>query len=758
MNDEENNDAENLANKGKESYKAKNYERTMKHYEDIKLDPMEYKNVSDFCEWGKAILGLAEIRQDEALFEYGFEKYETAATLEKLDKEKASILYAWGNGLSSLAEIKPDETIFNRTFEKYKQATEFNPNCDLAYCNWGIALYRWAIIKKDETTFEKAFKKYEKAIDINSSNAKAYYNWGITLYRKARIKQKEDLIKKAELKKHKMAMEELDRASKSSLFKSALEKYYETENSKPNEELIEMFKQPFEKYDKAIRLNPSNALASLAYCNWGIAIFRLAEEKKEADLFESAFQKYKEAIKLDPKNTSVYFYWGVALYGLAKITRNEAFKKNLEDFEKETEKVKEPDTLLIKGELYFILYQSEKNKEYEEKVKKYFKESKKDILEILTFLDEDNEKDLIDKDLKDTDFLRSLLSSDNKDSKDSTFFQKTTENVEQKYLDEYKKIYILSNFIISRLYISNQNEKYEKYEKFVAHYREKEVSQRLLFEKDFKFRLNTIDYSNDKKEGKNLLEFLYREKCPSDEKLSKEEYEAFGSCFTFDYDSLNQFRLYGKEEGREGTGLSLVFRDSFFNKEAKMDFESPKKDSLKMEMDDSINEDKSALFRCIYIDPDPEVKQSIVSVGQKEKISFHKEKLGDKFEFYSNEIEKIIECVREKMNELKEQAKTLDPDVVGQLLIKLRYLVKHISFKDEQECRIVKIRRLKTKHNDDEIKNDSKRLYIEYQPKVSNHLERIIFGPKATGFESFKNMLKNKKLEITCERSKNTLA
>jgi len=752
MDSEENKDAENLANKRNESYKAKNYDEINKYYEGLKLDPEDPKNASSFCKWAEAILGLAEIKQDEELFEYGFEKYDIAAKLEKLDKDKALIFYNWGNGLSSLAEIKQDETIFNRTFEKYDQATILNPKCDSAFCNWGIALYRWAVIKKDNTEFDKAFEKYDKAIEINQNNAKAYYNWGITLYRKARIKQKEDLIKKTELKKHKTAVEKLDNASNSSLFKSALEKYQEIENSKPNNDLMEIFKQTFEKYDKAIHSNPSNALASLAYCNWGIALFRLAEEKKEASLFESAFKKYEEAININPNNDSVYFYWGIALHGLVKIKQDEAFLENLKKFEKESEKIDDANTLLIKGEIYFILHQTRKEQKYEEKVKKYFRKSKKDILEILTFLDEENENKIIG-----TDILHSLLNPDNKDSRDSVFFKKTTENIMQD-LEKYKKIYILSNFIISRLYVSNQNEKYERYEKVAAHYREKEVLQKLLFDKDFKFKLNAIDYSNDPNEGKTFLDFLYgKNNYKTDEELNS-EYEAFGGSFTFDYDSLNQFRLYGKEEGKEGTGLSLVFRDSFFSKEAKMDFEPPKKDSLKMEMDDSINENKSPLFRCIYIDPDPETEQSIVSVGQKEEYLFYKEKLGNKYEFYSNEIQKIIECVREKMKELKENAKDLDPDVVGQLLIKLRYFVKHISFKDEQECRIVKIRRLKAKHNDDEIKNDSKRLYIEYQPKVSNHLEKIIFGPKATGFELFKNMLKNKKLEITCEKSKNSLA
>jgi hypothetical protein len=105
----------------------------------------------------------------------------------------------------------------------------------------------------------------------------------------------------------------------------------------------------------------------------------------------------------------------------------------------------------------------------------------------------------------------------------------------------------------------------------VAHYREKTISQKmLLFDEDSNFRLNAINYSNDPTEGKILFDYLFeKDKRPIDESLNR-EYGAFAGCFIFNHDSLNQFRLYGKENGTKGTGLSLVFRNSFFNEEAKM--------------------------------------------------------------------------------------------------------------------------------------------------------------------------------------------
>ena len=63
------------------------------------------------------------------------------------------------------------------------------------------------------------------------------------------------------------------------------------------------------------------------------------------------------------------------------------------------------------------------------------------------------------------------------------------------------------------------------------------------------FRLNTINNVNDPSEGQLLINYLKGIKIGSfyapnfDENL-----HAFISCFTFNHDSLNQFRLYGKNE------------------------------------------------------------------------------------------------------------------------------------------------------------------------------------------------------------------
>ena len=116
-----------------------------------------------------------------------------------------------------------------------------------------------------------------------------------------------------------------------------------------------------------------------------------------------------------------------------------------------------------------------------------------------------------------------------------------------------------------------------------------------------------------------------------------------------------------------------------------------------------------------------------------------------------------LHTVSKKLEDLKRliENEELNTTIIGQLLINLRYLTKHIAFKEELECRIVKIHCL----NDSKIKtsNDFKQMYVEYLP-VPIHIKKIYFGTNAKGMELFQDILTHNRLNIKCEKSKNTLA
>ena len=107
-----------------------------------------------------------------------------------------------------------------------------------------------------------------------------------------------------------------------------------------------------------------------------------------------------------------------------------------------------------------------------------------------------------------------------------------------------------------------------KFESKVAHYSRPSTAFKLFGdeknnENPSNFRLSTIRGVNDPTEGLVLNDYWDQQGIP--ETIHTNDTATFISCFTFNHDNLNQFRLYGKENGREATGVSLVFNKEFFS-------------------------------------------------------------------------------------------------------------------------------------------------------------------------------------------------
>ena len=138
-----------------------------------------------------------------------------------------------------------------------------------------------------------------------------------------------------------------------------------------------------------------------------------------------------------------------------------------------------------------------------------------------------------------------------------------------------------------------------------------------------------------------------------------------------------------------------------------------------------------SLFRCIYIDPDT---NQVVSVGHRDYHTFYKikdilfnnknkevrvkEKIAE-IEDYKKKIDAKTEKVDEYLKELKIiiNKEELDFKVVCNLLLNLRYLVKHVAFKEEQECRIVKIKTPLDEDNNRPINDNHHWFYVNFTSK-----------------------------------------
>jgi hypothetical protein len=460
----------------------------------------------------------------------------------------------------------------------------------------------------------------------------------------------------------------------------------------------------------------------------------------------------RAAERLGWKFAEGWYYWGFSLASLARIeSEGSDLDRTQKLFNQASDKYDKAIKLgwydagraqVYKGANYFRLSllntgigkqeAAELKRRYEKEATACFVSSGRSILEIFVALDHDAEQDLIEGDL-----IYDML--DIGDSYDGAFFGAVV-NVPGEELRAYKEAYIRSLCIIRKLYVDSvvENE--------VASYREMSAARKLL-RGDAKFRLTAVDYSNDPKEGEVLLDYLFGENDTGLECVEVEDYGVFAGCFTFSWDNLNMFRLYGKGTGGEGTGLSLVFKPDFFSKRY----------MLATDLDgDRREEEKLALFRCIYFNAK---EGRVESVGRRDGELFLDKEKNDRVH-YDAVIGKCIEDVNKKIKELKDhiKGKNLKKDLIGRLLINLRYLIKSSCFKEEQECRIVQICHLDTDKEERIALDDDCNLCVYYEPTVSKYVKEIHFGPKAVEIDRFKDFLRYKGLSFMCTKSKWKLA
>jgi len=716
---------------------------------------------------------------------------------------------------NNVAKIFFDERDYDNAFKYLQKAAELNPNSFyiFRYNDIGLAFdsvqdydraikcYQKAIelshyitykdsniVINDEALFtnignayrgkkdyDMAIEYSQKAITLNPDYPNAYYNMGLTYM------QKEDYDKTIEN------------------YQKAIDKKHDESAHIYNEMgIIYHYKHDYKKaiefYNKAIEINSEYADA---YHNMGLAygqkedyinqitcfqkamelnypdpiraLYNIAHIYSKIQDYDKAIESLQKTLILNPDLAFIYCAMGDAYNN--KLDFDNAIKyymKSVEYFLKEdkhpTFNGEDNEEDYVEEIYKSIGYIHEKRGDLKKACKFYKKSGIKDILEMLIHFDKDNRQKVIEQNI-----LNDLLNDDN-------HFKSTVANVKDE--KKYKIAYIQSIYIIGLLYIDDNKEK------IVAHYREKDLLKRMLFKEGkkeaSKFRLNTISNtdSNDDTEGIVLNGYLFGNETIIDDN-KKNQYQAFVASFTFNHDSLTQFRLYGKDNYKECTGVSIVFNDSFFEESAKLATSSQNKfiyrdmtewaskntpellksfEHLKTSEKPYVKiigklgskEDKCALFRCIYIYPKT---NKVISLGCKENLLFYREGNISEGKEYNIKMENLIENVSDELDKLRKQIKGLDNYTVSQLLINLRYLTKNSAFIDERECRIVKIADTYDKVKVKQYENKEKK-YIEYM-EIGQHIKEIYFGPLAAEMDVIQNRLLSEGLKIECKKSEN---
>ena len=247
-------------------------------------------------------------------------------------------------------------------------------------------------------------------------------------------------------------------------------------------------------------------------------------------------------------------------------------------------------------------------------------------------------------------------------------------------------------------------------------------------------RIGSSTYMNDPTEGEGLLELLNLQDLELENKADCPAYNAFFTCFSSRVNDLNQFRLYGKENGVEASGCCLVFNKSgdwlkepdisasfksFTNKQNEGFKETIEADGAGLEDENlplyqvayiAYYDEYIAKEKCIIWLPNeenPKFGIRLKPVGK--NLSWH--------EFRIGKLKKALEDLIEKSNNISDEDK--------KALEYIRYLFKDFAFRDEEEFRLLKIEQI----GSDKIKycETTKSVYLPYVD-IHDIVDEVILG------------------------------
>lgn len=269
-------------------------------------------------------------------------------------------------------------------------------------------------------------------------------------------------------------------------------------------------------------------------------------------------------------------------------------------------------------------------------------------------------------------------------------------------------------------------------ERKVAHYTSIFGFQKIVCE-DSDLRLSSGDLMNDPSEGKLLWEFLG---------IKSEIFDdTFLTSFTFNHNSLNQFRLYGCTNNKEGTGISLVVGSSFFSSDRNGFISSEILGDMDIfKVATQLKSEYLPLFRCIYFDKNT----GFLQVAKRSRVSFYQEyvnelnlsEIHDKCVKYDKDIDNLEIRLNSEIQNLKYLVfkikklffKNSNVDaLLNRTLRPLCFLFKHVAFQEEQECRIFYITEIGNSTLEADI--NSMAVYYPYKAKIKDSLRNVYLGP-----------------------------
>lgn len=305
----------------------------------------------------------------------------------------------------------------------------------------------------------------------------------------------------------------------------------------------------------------------------------------------------------------------------------------------------------------------------------------------------------------------------------------------------------------------------------MAHYTSPHVCHKLFGiggnETASPMRIGSSTYMNDPSEGRGLLDLLNQQDLELENKAADSSHNAFFTCFSSRVNDLNQFRLYGKEDGVEASGCCLVFnKNGDWLKEA--DVSAPFRSLSETSGQDSdglpeagFSDDKYEklpLYQVAYIAYKDEYiadkKCGIWFPSQKEpKFGIRLKPVGNE-KWHQFRLKKLKEALEELIRFFEDKSAVSDDD--KEALEYIRYLFKDFAFRDEEEFRLLVIKPIDSKEI--EYCEQTQSVYIPYAD-IRNRADEVILGTnyEKTGnqrkAEVFRYQMKQKCPDVKVSRS-----
>lgn len=521
-----------------------------------------------------------------------------------------------------------------------------------------------------------------------------------------------------------------------------------------------LYEEAIKDFDISIELNKkvenipyaTNKDLADAYYYKGLA-------KNNLKKYNEAIEYFEKSLKFEPA------YWLIVHYniGVSKINLGE-YKEAINEFDKMTRQILYSQYYykIIKKEIYdselYNIYISMhcskvfaelllKEKVYDSinmflELSKCFNPNNNHIFNMVSFLFENYKYDLIEK------IFNYLVEENYNDlwENDITFNLLKNKTRDKEILKNIKKNLLYQYLLLQSLSFNNKTLKREyTYNIEIAHYTSLNILLKLIKE-DNKIRITNISNANDPKEGKILENILNKNKL--DIKIKNDEnLITLQTSFSRNKDALTMFRLYGKNENKEATGICLVIDKKYFNDNYLSSVIEVNLDNQKQEEKKGNENYKRAkeiiqkrlgiknLYWVIYYN---EEKNQLVFNPTKSKYSSVIIDLNtiNKNKNNINKIEDLINCIFHNIiNSAKEidkiENKNLKDEIFSNLFENIRYIIKHEAFFEEQELRMLITTNYKNENIN--IEEDKKRLYINYNELFNeneNFIKEIILGGK----------------------------